>query len=454
MLDKLQKHLSKIKADYADIRYEKMRETRVGFTGQDLTGIGPNDTDGYVIRVYKNGGFATISVTCEADIDKAISRVIENATILGKNSDKKVSLKFPNKVEEVVGLELDGDPRKISLSEKHKLTKHYNDLMLAQKDVQSTTIGYSEVYRDKYFVSTLGSKINEKTITTSLGGMIICKKGNVVQNGTTVVGGSNGFNRLVGREQNFLDRAKTVSELLDAEPVKGGTYNVVLEQSMTGVFTHEAFGHFSEADLIENSPTMLAKMQIGQKLGTEILDIVDDPTRKGQVGHYKYDDEGVLARPVDLMKNGVLSGRLHSLKTAAAFNEPITGHTIAEDSRYEPIVRMGCIFIKPREKSFQDLLTQAGNGLYVVGNKGGQTSGENFTFGAQYAYTIKNGKLDKLVRDINLMGNLFTTLGNIVGIGNDIEFSERGGCGKGQMNIKSCYGGPHILIKDALVGGV
>ena len=52
------------------------------------------------------------------------------------------------------------------------------------------------------------------------------------------------------------------------------------------------------------------------------------------------------------------------------------------------------------------------------------------------------------------MGNLFTTMKNIIGISNDMELSESGGCGKGQLNIKSCNGGPHILIQDALVGGV
>lgn len=454
MLNTLQNYLSKIDADYADIRYEKMNETTVNYSGKELTSIGSNDTDGYVIRVLKNGGFATISVTSPDDIDKAIARVTENAILSGREMEKKIALKYPPKVEEIVPLRLDGDPREISLEEKQKLTKYYNDILLNSKDVQTTTLSYSETYRDKYFVSSIGSRINEKLMTTSISGMVVCKKGDLIQNGRVAVGGSEGYNVLLNREDKFRDKAKIVSELLDAQPVKGGSYNVVLDPSMTGVFVHEAFGHFSEADLIENNPTMLEKMQIGAQIGNPIVDIVDDPTIRGQVGYYKYDDEGVLARPIDLMKGGVLSGRLHSMRTASAFNDTLTGHTIAEDARYEPIVRMGCIYIKPRDNSFDDLLKQAGNGLYVVGNKGGQTSGENFTFGAQYAFEIKDGKLGPLVRDINIMGNLFTTMKNIVGISDGMKFSERGGCGKGQLNIKSCYGGPHILIKDALVGGV
>jgi TldD protein len=84
---------------------------------------------------------------------------------------------------------------------------------------------------------------------------------------------------------------------------------------------------------------------------------------------------------------------------------------------------------------------------------GGQTSGENFTFGAQYGYQVKNGKLGPMIRDINISGNLYHTLKSIYAIGNDLVLSKVGGCGKGQMNIRSSNGGPHILVRDVVIGG-
>jgi TldD protein len=94
-----------------------------------------------------------------------------------------------------------------------------------------------------------------------------------------------------------------------------------------------------------------------------------------------------------------------------------------------------------------------GNGLYILDAKGGQTSGENFTFGAQYGYIVKDGRLDTMVRDINISGNLYQTLLNITKVGNDLEFCQIGGCGKGQLNIRSCHGGPHILVQNVVIGG-
>jgi TldD protein len=39
-------------------------------------------------------------------------------------------------------------------------------------------------------------------------------------------------------------------------------------------------------------------------------------------------------------------------------------------------------------------------------------------------------------------------------VGNDLELSRVGGCGKGQMNHRSCHGAPHILVRNVVVGGV
>ena len=198
---------------------------------------------------------------------------------------------------------------------------------------------------------------------------------------------------------------------------------------------------------------MREKMKTGERLGTELLNIKDDPTLPDQLGFYKYADEGVTVRPTQLMKNGVLTGRLHSRRTAAAFGEPLSGHCVAEDFRYTPIIRMGTIFIEPGTDSADELFEKLGDGYYLLDSAGGQTTGENFTFAAQYGYQIKNGKIRDLIRDINISGNLYETLQNISAVGRDLELSKVGGCGKGQLNLRSCFGAPHILVDNVVVGG-
>jgi TldD protein len=310
-----------------------------------------------------------------------------------------------------------------------------------------------ELAREKYFVNTEGSEVREDLMTTRCGGSITSKDGNLIQNVRVGMGGSNGFQVLRNKDEEFEKKTSIALQLLKAKPVEAGVYNVVLNPSMAGVFTHEAFGHFSEADLIEDMPTIREKMKIGSKLGNDVLNIIDDPTMPNQLGFYKFDDEGVNVRSTQLMEKGVLKGRLHSRRTAAALGEPLSGHCVAEDYRYPPIIRMGNIFIEPGTHTFDDLLSMLGDGVYLLDHMGGQTGGENFTFGAQYGYMVKNGRATDMIRDINMSGNLYHTLKNITAVGNDLVLSKTGGCGKGQMNFHSCNGGPHIIIREVVIGG-
>ncbi|MCS7202358.1 MAG: TldD/PmbA family protein [Dictyoglomus sp.] len=453
MFDILKNIISKIDADYVDLRYEIMRETKIILNGREIYQIGTNTGDGFVLRVLKNGGFSSISFTKKEDAEKAIKTVLENVNLMAKSTKKPVRFAKAEVIKDTFIPPLREDPRNISIEEKLEIVKNYNNIPLKHENV-TTNIQYTEVIREKYFINSEGTEIREDLITTNIYGSIISYEGNVVQNVRVGIGGSDGFYKLRNREEEFEKKTKLVLDLLKAEPVKGGVYNVILNPNLTGVFTHEAFGHFSEADLIEDVPSMRERMKIGAQLGNEILTIIDDPTMPNQLGFYKYDDEGVRARRTYLLKNGVLVGRLHSRRTAEEFGESLTGHCVAEDYRYPPIIRMGNIFIEPGNSTFEELLEKLGDGLYILDSKGGQTAGENFTFGAQYAYEVKNGKIGKLLRDINISGNLYQTLKDIYGIGNDFVLGEVGGCGKGQLNIRSSYGGPHILIKNVVVGGV
>ena len=454
MLDRLRKKIAGVEADFIDIRYEIKRETRIVSTGQGVTEAGSNTTDGYVVRVLKDSGFAQTTVTRAEDIDHGLTLALEGAEVIAASGGKKTGFAPVAPVEDVVGLELSGDPALVPLTDKVSLLDGYRRLLLDQPEIATVNLTYREIGREKYYCSSEGTALHEDILTTNIIGEAVAGRGDLLQNVRIAVGGADGYDRVLGREELFRERARIARELLDAEPVKAGTCDVVLNPSLSGVFTHEAFGHFSEADIIEDNPTLRKKMSLGSELGNGIVSIVADSTLPGQIGLYSYDDEGVPVKPVTLMEKGILTGRLHSRRTAAEFGEPVTGHAVAEDHRYGPIVRMGTIFIVPGEESLDDLLRKMGDGLYLLDAKGGQTSGENFTFGAQYGYRVENGRIGGMVRDINIMGNLFTTLKSIEGISDEMVLSERGGCGKGQLNIKSSTGGPSILIRDMVVGGV
>ncbi|MEE9605335.1 MAG: TldD/PmbA family protein, partial [Candidatus Scalindua sp.] len=185
------------------------------------------------------------------------------------------------------------------------------------------------------------------------------------------------------------------------------------------------------------------------------LSIVDDGTLEGEAGYNKYDSEGTPTQKTYLIKDGILTSRLHSRETAAKMNESPTGNARAINYAHEPIVRMTCTYMEPRSWTFEDMLANTDDGIYAIGSLGGQTNTEMFTFSAEEAYQIRGGKLCEKIRDVVLTGNVFETLMNIDAIGNDLTlYGGLGGCGKGgQSPLRVSDGGPHIRIRNVTIGG-
>jgi TldD protein len=134
--------------------------------------------------------------------------------------------------------------------------------------------------------------------------------------------------------------------------------------------------------------------------------------------------------------------------------EAATGNARAISYRHPPIVRMTNTYIEPGTTSFADMLADVDEGIYAKGSFGGETSMEMFTFSAGEAYMIRKGRLEEMVRNVNLTGNVFETLANIDAIGDDLAWQQGGGCGKGEQSpLPVGDASPHIRIRKVVIGG-
>jgi TldD protein len=178
---------------------------------------------------------------------------------------------------------------------------------------------------------------------------------------------------------------------------------------------------------------------------------------QGQVlrGSYAFDDEGIPASTTTLIENGRLIGRLHSRETAGVLGEKPRGNARCLNYHYSPLVRMTNTWIARGNTPAAELITPVDLGVYACNWLGGTTNGEMFTFTAAEAWMIRKGQLAEPVRDVTLSGNVFETLDAIEAIGDDFQWDESGGCGKGDQNgLPVGVGGPSLRIRDVVVGGV
>ena len=438
--------------DYLEVRVEQSEATGLGFRGHQLDAVDRSFALSGGIRACHKGGWSFVTFNGLKELDSRIAEAVSQAKLVGTETTQLADI---DPVEDIVRVDIKRDPRGVSLADKRELLEAYNKLILDYDPrIQTTMTGISDRFTTKYFVNSVGSCIVEERMDVNgRFGAIARGEGGVVRQGFESINSRADFDALVGIEERVLGAAKRAVKQLEANSVKGGQYSVILDPYLAGVFIHEAFGHLSEADFVYENPRMQELLTLGKPLGIETLNVIDDATLPDLPGTMKYDDEGVLGQRKYLIKDGVLNQRLHSLETAGKMDEKPTGNARAMRANYPPIVRMTNTAIEPGETSFEDMVKDIDEGVYAVRMLGGQTNGEMFTFAAAEGYMIRDGKIAEPVSDVTLSGNVFQTLKDIEAVGNDTIYTN-GGCGKGgQMPLPVSVGGPHLKIKNVVIGG-
>jgi TldD protein len=454
MQDRLQAAIAPYRTavDYLEIRLEQSESTSISFRGHQLDAVDRNFTLAGGIRACHKGGWSFVTFNGLAELKDRIEEAISQAHLVGKETTMLAPVE---PIQDYVAVEIGRDPRGVSLEEKRRLLEGYNQLLLDfDPRIQTTMVNLRDRFGITYFVNSLGTCIAQERLDVSgRFGAIAREEGSVPRQGFESVHSRTDYNILEGIEDQVLGAAKRAVGQLEAKSVKGGQYTVVLDPYLAGVFIHEAFGHLSEADFVYENPRMQELLTLGKPLAIKQLNVVDDATMPDLPGSLKYDDEGVPAQRKYLIKDGILTQRLHNRETAGKMHEAPTGNARALNATYPPLVRMTNTGIEPGEHSFDDMIKDIEEGVYAVRMLGGQTNGEMFTFAAAEGYMIRNGKIAERVTDVSLTGNVFQTLKDIETIGNDSIYIN-GGCGKGgQMPLPVSVGGPHLRIKNVVVGG-
>jgi len=454
MRDKIEAALKSSKADYTEIRIEEREATTVAYRGKDLeTASAVIDAGGIVRCLCKDGGWGIATFNDRDDLLTKVEQAYQCARVA--QSEEPIELAPIPVSEDRIAVALARDFRGMTMADKKALAEEYNNILLGHSDkIVDTQCGYDDTFSRVFLANSEGTFIEEERPMIALRVMAIARDGDNVQTAIEARSGQKGFDFVQRREELAQAVAQRAVDLLSAETVIGGQYPVVLNQMLAGVFMHEAFGHLSESDFVYENPKAQEMMVLGRRFGQDILTVFDDGSLPGLRGTHKYDDEGTPTGRTDLIKNGILVGRLHSRETAAKMGEKPTGNARATGYRYPPIVRMTNTAIEGGETSFEDMIKDIKLGVYACDMYGGQTAMENFSFSSAYAYMIRDGKIAEMVKDVILAGNLFTTLMNVDAIGNDFEWLQSGGmCGKGQSGLPVTFGAPHIRVRDVVIGG-
>lgn len=264
--------------------------------------------------------------------------------------------------------------------------------------------------------------------------------------------GTAGLEILTFSDDELEKLVKTSVGLLDAERIEPGEYSVVTAPGVSGVICHESFGHGVETDMFLKDRAKAANY-FGKRVGSELVDIYDDPSLVGEYGSYFFDDEGYPAKPTRIVNKGIFERGITDLYSATALGLERSANGRRQDRTRKVYPRMTNTFFGSGDTPVEDLIGQVEDGIYVVKYSSGMEDpkGWGIQVTGHHGYEIKGGQLtDKMYAPIGMTGYVPDVLSSITAVGNDFGLS-CGFCGKGNKEIVPVTsGGPHLLMKARL----
>lgn len=440
--------------DFADIFIEEKRTTGIVCEAGKIERVHSGVDTGVGIRVLSGDTTAyayTNDLTRKGLVE--VARIVSHAA---QGTKKEVSLNFIG-VKPLVEFTYKERPEEVSTERKVAVVAAADRTARAvdPAQIKQVIVGYADVVQKVTMANSEGVLVEDERIRTRLSVQAVAGAGTVIQTGFEAAGSLCGF-ELFDRyppEQIATAAARRSVLMLQAKPAPAGKMPVVMAGEAGGTMVHEACGHGLEADLVQKSLSVYGGKK-GQLVASPEVTVVDDATLSGRYGSYRFDDEGVPACKVELIKNGELTDYLYDRLTAMNEGRVSNGHGRRESYHHKPIPRMGNTFIAPGKLDPEKIIRDTKEGLLVKKMGGGQvnTTTGDFVFDVAEGYIIKDGEIGPMVRGATLTGNGPEVLHIVEQVGSDLGFTI-GTCGKDGQGAPVSDAQPTLAIKQLIVGG-
>lgn len=298
--------------------------------------------------------------------------------------------------------------------------------------------------RYRIFVNSEGSKFicQENFFEVGIHAWLLAKSGAYLYSSKFFYG--RGMKELpdLDRVEEAIEKiGEDLKSLSKAQPMEPYAGPALLSGLGTGLIFHEAIGHRLEGErMISRIEGQTFASKIGKPILPKGVDLIDDPSLAkwdgtSLYGHYTVDDEGVAARPVTLVEDGVLETFLMSRSCVPGFKRS-NGHGRHERFQ-DPMARMSNLIVKAKDAYTWDELKEMlvddvrrrslPHGIIIRNVSSGETRTDHYDFQAfkgvpTEVYTVDPETGDETrVRDVNFIGTPLAAIQRIRAFGKDYQ---------------------------------
>lgn len=343
------------------------------------------------------------------------------------------------------------DPQTVGIEAKLDLCRSHRDrLQGLDPRIVEATCSYSELLHQSLFINR-AKELAQEIVCVITGPMIVFADGGQVRYDGAFGGGTGGFEKAVFSEREFAEMAERIPGLLAAKHIEPGVYDLVASPAAAGLVAHEAFGHGVETDMFLKGRAR-SQQYLHKRVGSEKVNLYDDPTIPGGVGTFAFDDEGQPATKTLVLRQGVFENGLTDLNAAMhlGINRTANGRRERVNKAY---ARMTNTYFAPGQDRLDDMIAGIDHGFYLGGIESGMEDPKDW--GVQcvllWVREIKDGKLTgNYFTHVGLTGYVPDVLQSVTMVADDLRLFG-GQCGKGHKElVRVGMGGPHMKMRARL----
>jgi len=209
--------------------------------------------------------------------------------------------------------------------------------------------------------------------------------------------------------------AKRTVEMFGARKPPTARLPVIFDRDIAAAVLDDLFSAISAGNVAVGNSWLADR--IGERVGSDLVTIVDDGTLHGRLGSSPFDGEGVATRRTPVFERGVLRTFLYDTYYGRKLGAESTGNSTGGG------IGTNNFYLEPGTQTLEELIASTPRGVLVLDTIGFATEHATGTYsrGAR-GFLIENGELSHPIDEFTIAGNFAAMLAAIDGVANDLRF--------------------------------
>jgi len=366
---------------------------------------------GMQINLYVDNKYSNIStnrITNKEELGKFIEEAIAGTRYLAE--DEFRTLPDPKRYYKGDGPDLKSvDPNFKSVDPQQKVKNAFDlekEVLGTDERIISVSASYSDGMSGSVMVASNGFEGDTENSYYLLSASVSVTDGEARPSGNWYE--SSVFsNQLIRKDIGKKAMQKALDRLGQAK-IGSARMSMIVENKSAGQILRPLISALNGSSIQQKQSFLIGKK--GEKIGSNLMSITDDPFIISGRGSRLFDGEGMATEKRSVVENGILM---------TYYIDTYYGKKLEMEATSGSTTNL---VFKPGQKDLEGLLADIDRGILVSGFNGGNANGStgDFSYGIE-GFLVEKGKLVQPVAEMNITGNFKQLWKDLVAVGNDVD---------------------------------